>query len=185
MHCLVFTFRSARYAFEVKIDDHLGTSSVRHAPVLTLFESCQRMVDQVADRADTWMERSSEDIEASDGQGYDYGLRMLSAFARVVGKCSQAHDDTTSERVDAQEKQADSLKQWNRIALHRCRCDACLHLKRINQHHLASLPLWLCEEFETAKAAAEAKAAAAAPPPSSPHLHPIACRMSFKSAKMN
>lgn len=105
------------------------------------------MVDQVADRADTWMDRSFEDIEASDGQGYDYGLRMLSAFARVVGKCSQAHDDTTSERVDAQEKQADSLRQWNRIALHRCRCDACLHLKRINQHHLASLPLWLCEKY--------------------------------------
>jgi hypothetical protein len=129
------------------IIEELSTSSTRNAHVLTLFESSRKMVLKIAEKVDTWMQRSTVDIQTFEGQGYDYGLRMLTAFARVVGQCFQAHENTMSESVRDQKKQAESLRQWNRIALHRCRCEACLHLKQINKHHLASLPLWLCEEY--------------------------------------
>jgi hypothetical protein len=125
----------------------LSTSSTRNAHVRTLFESSRKMVEGIADKVDTWMRRSSVDIQAFEGQGYDYGLRMLTAFARVVRHCFQAHENTMSEEVLDQKKQAESLREWNRIALHRCCCEACLHLKQINKNHLASLPLWLCEEY--------------------------------------
>jgi hypothetical protein len=125
----------------------LSTSSTRNAHVLTLFESSRKMVQDIAEKVDTWMQRSAADIQAFEDEGYDYGLRMITAFARVVGHCFQAHENTMSEEVLDQKKQAESLREWNRIALHRCRCEACLHLEQINKHHLASLPLWLCEEY--------------------------------------
>jgi hypothetical protein len=125
----------------------LSTSSTRNAHVLTLFESSRKMVQDIAEKVDTWMQRSAADIQAFEDEGYDYGLRMFTAFARVVGHCFQAHENTMSEEVLDQKKQAESLREWNRIALHRCRCEACLHLEQINKHHLASLPLWLCEEY--------------------------------------
>ena len=133
------------------IIEELSTSSTRNAHVLTLFESSRKMVLKIAEKVDTWMKRSAVDIQAFEGQGYDYGLRMLTAFARVVRQCFQAHESTMSEDVRDQKKQAESLREWNRIALHRCRCEACLHLKQINKHHLASLPLWLCEEYASEK----------------------------------
>jgi len=133
------------------IIEELSTSSTRNAHVLTLFESSRKMVLKIAEKVDTWMKRSAVDIQAFEGQGYDYGLRMLTAFARVVRQCFQAHENTMSEDVRDQKKQAESLREWNRIALQRCRCEACLHLKQINKHHLASLPLWLCEEYASEK----------------------------------
>jgi hypothetical protein len=132
---------------DYSIIKELRTSSTRNAHVLTLFESSRKMVQDLAEIVETWMKRSAVDIQAFEGQGYDYGLRMFTAFARVVGQCFQAYENTMSEEVHDQKKQAESLREWNRIALHRCRCEACLHLKQINKHHLASLPLWLCEEY--------------------------------------
>ncbi len=113
------------------------------------------MVNKVTSRVTTFMERSPSDIKSSGGEGYDYGLNMLFAFARVVGKCLQAYEDVTCEDItvenDAAQKtereRATSLGQWNRIAQHRCHCEACVHLKQINKQHLASLPLWLCEDY--------------------------------------
>lgn len=91
---------------------------------------------------------------ASDSQGYHYGLRMLNAFTRVVRMCYQANDDITSEKANehatmSQKEQAESLQQLHRILMHRCRCHACLHLKHMNKSHLASLPLWLCQDYAT------------------------------------
>jgi hypothetical protein len=108
------------------------------------------LVKDISFRAEVWMSRTSEDIvENFEGQGYDYGLRMFTAFARVVMLCLQAHDGICVDILE--QNQAKRLSIWNRIAQHRCRCAACDHLKQINKHHLATLPLWLCEEYEGEK----------------------------------
>jgi hypothetical protein len=131
----------------VDIINELGTSGVQNAPVLKLFQSCHKMVERVENIADTWMQRSSADIEASDGQGYNYGLRMLFAFARIVKSSLQTRDSDGSHMKQTPTE----LHQRNRIALNRCRCKACQHLEKIKKHHLASLPLWLCEEYALTK----------------------------------
>jgi hypothetical protein len=136
-----------RYGFMVDIINELGTSGVQNAPVLKLFQSCHKMVERVERRIDNWKQRSSADIEASDGQGYNYGLRMLFAFARVVQSSLQASENDCSQM----QRSLSNLQQRNRIALNRCRCKACQHLAKIKKHHFASLPLWLCEEYALTK----------------------------------
>jgi hypothetical protein len=49
------------------------------------------MVDDTRERVELWVIRTREDIKNFDGQGYIYGLRMFTAFARVLKQCLLAH----------------------------------------------------------------------------------------------
>lgn len=133
----------------VDIVAELGTSSIRNAPVLSLFKSCQRLFESVKGRASEWMKRDSADIKRLDVQDYRYGLRMLFAFAKVVQKCFLAYEDIAPEGNSsrAEERQTMSLGIWNCIAQNRCLCENCKKLQKIKKPHLASLPLWLCAKY--------------------------------------
>jgi hypothetical protein len=51
------------------------------------------MVHDLRDRVDLWLQRTEKDMKSFDGQGYIYGLRMFTAFARVLKHCLLAHKE--------------------------------------------------------------------------------------------
>ena len=62
------------------------------------------MIDDARERVNLWVLRTREDIRIFDGQGYIYGLRMFTAFARVLKQCLLAHNvdlDSSSQGVPA------------------------------------------------------------------------------------
>jgi hypothetical protein len=59
------------------------------------------MVNDLRDRVDLWLQRTKKDMKSVDGQGYIYGLRMFTAFARVLQQCLLAHKVAVSASSSA------------------------------------------------------------------------------------
>ena len=139
----------SRYGKNVVVQEQLGTKSIRHAPVLSLFQACQNMIDTLAQSVQDYMKRP---LDNQNAQELMYGVRMFAALQRSVRSCLHPLQYPTSEELPTfsadrrtQLRRLTQLQLWNRIAQHRCRCEECMHLVEIRSDHMATLPLWLCE----------------------------------------
>jgi hypothetical protein len=139
----------SRYGKNVVVLEQLGTKSIRHAPVLSLFQACQNMIDTLAQSVQDYMKRP---LDNQNAQELMYGVRMFAALQRSIRSCLHPLQYPTSEELPTfsadrrtQLRRLTQLQLWNRIAQHRCRCEECMHLVEIGSDHMATLPLWLCE----------------------------------------